>query len=122
MSVTLRLDSIVNINSNVSLLPNGVRSLEVTQLGRETISFLTSVVAHVGQLVSIQGKVKLENQTHPFVATGKIVGVTANDDSASCVEVRLHQFDEELWNNIRHTLDAKQARADWLFKNIKGLD
>lgn len=119
MAIALQLHRVVNITTDVSLVPKGVKSLEVIQFSGETFSFLTSIKVALDQFISIEGKARFEQHSISFNAIGKIVGVSS-DDVTSCVEVKLHQFDEEIWAKIRQFICAKQERADWIFRSIKG--
>ena len=124
MPSSVRIIAIQNLTSGVDVFPEVPgRSADVTEYAEQ--SFVCELpVARVaaGQLVSLSGRYAIDGEELPFKATGRIEKAAAGEDGSVRVEIRLRQFDRDLWERFRRNADDAQHRLDRLLAAMKGED
>jgi hypothetical protein len=94
-------------------------TVEVTGLYADSFLLYTSFRLETGLLLSMKTEILLQGQKHSFPITALIVKSQEQGD-IFCSEVKLRQYDKELWLQLRQDIDGTQKRIDRLFESMKG--
>ena len=95
--------------------------LEVSEYGdKGLVCLLPRVKVTPGQLVSLDGKMRIGHETLNFSATGKVVRSSEVTETLTRLEIDLHQYEKGQWKKFLGQLTAEQERVTLLFEKIKG--
>lgn len=109
--------------TNTSLGREALRSkegIEVSDFNETHISFLMPKPIHEGNLVTLECKLEILEETHPLPITGKISACTPVATGEFNVTISLRQVEKVLWAKFIKLTRESQAEADRLFTAMKG--
>lgn len=119
MHSPLRVDSMINITSQVDLL-GGDKSVEVVEFEEKSITLVRPGILPTGILLSLELSLIVGGQNQKLPAIGKIAQCYLVEVGQYRVRVQLRQFDVEVWTLFQEKLKGPQSRADKLFSLMKG--
>ncbi len=118
MPARVSVSSIKTIATPFELIKDS-DTVEVTGIYADSFLLYTSFRLETGLLLSMKAEVLLQGQRHPFPATAVVLKVQ-EQKNIFCNEVKLRQYDKELWLQLRQEIDETQKRIDRLFESMKG--
>lgn len=117
MDAQILIHKMKNLTTGQNMLaPN--QTLEAVGYGDQSLFFELADKSGAGQMVSLQGKIRLKKKNLDFEATGRILSVAAVG-ATTRIELQLLQVDQSLWKKFLIVAKQCQGRADKIFNAIK---
>lgn len=119
---SLVINEFKNISTgiNLILLPHQIEILECNIHAIIFNAFEAKCV--VGQLVSLEGYLQVKNIKVEISFVGKITEVNPIIGNSQKIELKLNQYDKDLWGKFISSLQGRQNHVDHLLNTIKGED
>lgn len=113
----VKISSLKNIATPFELIKEN-DTVEVTGLFADSFLLYTSFRLEAGILISAKAEILIQNRVLPFPITA-IITRSQEQGSFYCLEVKLRQYDKELWLQLLQELDGAQKRIDQIFESMK---
>lgn len=113
---------IKNLTGNAPLT-SSKKKMEVISCEQSEITlFVENAKCALDHLISLDAKIYLNSQCFDFQGTGKIIELTALENSTFKMKIKMTQFDKTLWGKFISNLASTQKRADEILAVMKGED
>lgn len=113
---------IKNLTGNAPLT-SAKEKMEVISCEQNEITiFVDNAKCALDHLISLDAKIYLNSQIFDFQGTGKIIELTALENSSFKMKIRMTQFDKTLWGHFIAKHASTQKRADTILEVMKGED
>ena len=116
---SFEIHELKNLTSDLRLLSSS-EQIEILECAEQSVIFQTQKLkCSIGQLISLNGVLKLEDENVEFSVVGKISGLEVVGESHK-IAIKLNQYDKAVWKKFIAAIASKQERVDSLLAAIKG--
>lgn len=97
--------------------------IEAFEINHRHVSFEAPLkTCAPGQLIEVSGYLHFQNQRQKFSATGRISEFMDVGENLALFTIEMHRYDNNLWNDFRHSIEKTQHEVDRLFRAMRDLD
>lgn len=122
MTSLFEIKEIKNLTGNAPLSPSDAKTEVITCYHNEITFFIEKAKCALDHLISLKAKIEINKDLFDFEATGKIVELTALENNAFRIKIKMTQLDKKVWQKFIDNLNKTQDRADKILAAMKDED
>ena len=124
MSSGIELTKIKSLTTEIELFSaRGGHPLEVSEYGdKNLVCLVPRTFFAPGQLVTLDGKIRIADLSFVFCATGKLVRSLDASENLTRFEIDLNQYDKDQWKKFLDQVNKDQDRVTALLEKMRSDD